>query len=133
MKILKMRAVQFSILEQQLPKNLKRFRGRLVFKAHRLVYHSALGSRVIKNKKLPRREQSILRSNVSGSSVGFTVSGSKSIVACISIYLSFYLSIFLSIYLSISIYRDASGVWPGVGGRNAAAAKSLFASVKQAI
>ena len=26
-------------------------RGRLVFKAHRLVYHSTLGSRVIKKKK----------------------------------------------------------------------------------
>ena len=28
-----------------------RFRGGLVFKAHRLVYHSTLGSRVIKKKK----------------------------------------------------------------------------------
>ena len=33
---------------------LKRFRGRLVFKAHRLVYHSTLGSRVIKKKRKPR-------------------------------------------------------------------------------
>ena len=30
---------------------VKRFRGGLVFKAHRLVYHSTLGSRVIKKKK----------------------------------------------------------------------------------
>ena len=30
----------------------KRFRGRLVFKAHRWLYHSTLGSRVIKKKKL---------------------------------------------------------------------------------
>jgi len=29
----------------------KRFRGGLVFKAHRLFYHSTLGSRVIKKKK----------------------------------------------------------------------------------
>ena len=29
---------------------VQRFRGGLVFKAHRLVYHSALGSRVIKKK-----------------------------------------------------------------------------------
>ena len=29
---------------------LKRFRGRLVFKAHRLLYHSTLGLRVIKKK-----------------------------------------------------------------------------------
>ena len=30
---------------------MKRFRGGLVFKAHRLVYHSTLGSRVIKKKQ----------------------------------------------------------------------------------
>jgi len=30
---------------------VKRFRGGLVFKAHRLLYHSTLGSRVIKKKK----------------------------------------------------------------------------------
>jgi len=29
---------------------VKRFRGGLVFKAHRLVYHSTLGLRVIKKK-----------------------------------------------------------------------------------
>ena len=29
---------------------MKRFRGGLVFKAHRLVYHSTLGVRVIKKK-----------------------------------------------------------------------------------
>ena len=31
--------------------NMKRFRGGLVFKAHRLVYHSTLGLRVMKKKK----------------------------------------------------------------------------------
>jgi len=31
--------------------NMQRFRGGLVFKAHRLVYHSTLGVRVIKKKK----------------------------------------------------------------------------------
>ena len=30
---------------------MRRFRGGLVVKAHRLVYHSTLGSRVIKKKK----------------------------------------------------------------------------------
>ena len=30
---------------------MNRFRGGLVFKAHRLLYHSTLGSRVIKKKK----------------------------------------------------------------------------------
>ena len=31
--------------------NSKRFRGGLVFKAHSLVYHSTLGSRVIKKEE----------------------------------------------------------------------------------
>ena len=34
--------------------NLKRFRGGLVFKAHRLFYHSTLGSRVKKKKRRRR-------------------------------------------------------------------------------
>ena len=34
-----------------LDRNVERFRGGLVFKAHRLLYHSTLGSRVIKKKK----------------------------------------------------------------------------------
>jgi len=39
-------------------KNVQRFRGGLVFKAHRLVYHSTLGSRVIiKKKKAPPPEE----------------------------------------------------------------------------
>ena len=31
--------------------NVQQYRGGLVFKAHRLVYHSTLGLRVIKKKK----------------------------------------------------------------------------------
>ena len=38
-------------------RNVKWFRGGLVFKAHRLVYHSTLGLRVIKKKK--EREQDV--------------------------------------------------------------------------
>ena len=45
------RAVQFSIEEQLLSRNVERFSGGLVFKAHRLVNHSTLGPRVIKKKK----------------------------------------------------------------------------------
>ena len=37
--------------EQLLQRNVKRFRRGLVFKAHRWLYHSTLGSRVIKKKK----------------------------------------------------------------------------------
>ena len=38
--------------EHLLGRDVKRFRG-LVFNAHRLVYHSTLGSKVIKKKKTP--------------------------------------------------------------------------------
>jgi len=37
--------------EQLLHRNVERFRGWLVFKARRLLYHSTLGLRVIKKKK----------------------------------------------------------------------------------
>jgi hypothetical protein len=38
-------------LEQLLGINVKRLREGLVFKAHRFVYHSTLGSRVTKEKE----------------------------------------------------------------------------------
>ena len=40
-----------SRIEEGLRRNVNRFRGGLVFKAHRLVYHSTLGSRVIKKEE----------------------------------------------------------------------------------
>ena len=45
--------VEQRVYLQPLRRNVQWFRGRLVFKAHRLVYHSTLCSRVIKKKKLP--------------------------------------------------------------------------------
>ena len=42
---------QFSISGQLLRRTVKRFRGGFVFKAHRLLYHSTLGSIVMKKKK----------------------------------------------------------------------------------
>ena len=39
---------KFTISGQVLRRIVKRFRGGLVFKARRLLYHSTLGSRVIK-------------------------------------------------------------------------------------
>ena len=36
---------------EPLHRNVKRFRGGLVFKSHRLVFHSTLGWRVLKKKK----------------------------------------------------------------------------------
>jgi len=41
-------------LAQGSPPNVKQFRGGLVFKANKLVYHSTLGWRVIKKKKVRR-------------------------------------------------------------------------------
>jgi len=41
---------------------VKRFRGGLVFKAHRLLYHSTLGLRVIKKKKKKTLQGEKLRS-----------------------------------------------------------------------
>jgi len=38
-------------------RNVQRFRGRLVFKAHALLHHSTLGLRVIKKKKMPAEGQ----------------------------------------------------------------------------
>ena len=43
--------LQFSISKQLLRRNEKRFRGGLVFKAHRRVYHSTPGLTIIKKKK----------------------------------------------------------------------------------
>ena len=47
--------VQFSISEQLHYRIVQRFQGGLVFQADRLVYHSTLGSRVMKKKKKPPR------------------------------------------------------------------------------
>jgi len=44
---------EVSIQEQLLYRNVQRFRGGLVFKAHRLVYHLTLGLRILKKKTTP--------------------------------------------------------------------------------
>jgi len=44
---------QVLIQHQLLHRNVKWFRGGLVFKAHRWLYHSTLGSRVIKKTEDP--------------------------------------------------------------------------------
>ena len=46
-------AVQHARIEER-KRHVKRFRGRLVVKAHQLLYHSTLGSKVIKKKKKKR-------------------------------------------------------------------------------
>jgi hypothetical protein len=40
---------------------MKWFRGGLVFKAHRLLYHATLGSRVSKKKKKKRKKNCALK------------------------------------------------------------------------
>ena len=44
-------------IQEVLRRNVKRFRGGLVLKAHRLVYHSRLSSRVKKKKKQKKKEK----------------------------------------------------------------------------
>ena len=44
--------IHLPIQEQLLRRNVEQFPEGLVFKAHRLVHHSTLGSRVIKKKKI---------------------------------------------------------------------------------
>ena len=64
---------------------MKRFREGLVFKAHRLSYHSTLGSRVIKKKMkgkwlywYPRIQQSMLSAGVPD---GVSLSAARNIIA----------------------------------------------------
>ena len=52
---------RLDIQERLLRRNMDRLRGGLVSKAHRLLYHSILGSRVIKKK---RRLESMLPNHV---------------------------------------------------------------------
>ena len=69
---------------------MKRFRGRLVSKAHRLLYHLTLGSRVIKKKKkigrdVPRRLLSGLA--IRPSKALFAVRPRKALFgACLRVY-----------------------------------------------
>ena len=53
--------VEFSISEQLLSRKVERFRGWLVFKARRLLYHSTPGSRVIKKQEKARCARTRLR------------------------------------------------------------------------
>ena len=44
--------LQWNVQEQLLRRNVKRFRGGLVFQGHSLLYHSTLGLRVIKERRM---------------------------------------------------------------------------------
>ena len=59
-RILELRAVPSGAvldISTTTSQNVKRFRGGLVFKAHSLLHHSPLGSRVIKKKKKSQLQQ----------------------------------------------------------------------------
>ena len=49
--------VQDSGFEQLLSRNVERFRGGLVSKAHRLLCHSTVGSKAIKKKKKKKKKK----------------------------------------------------------------------------
>ena len=59
-------SVQLSIQEQLLHGNMQRSRGGLAFKAHRLLYDSALGLRVIKKKRKDRSAERDAREGEGG-------------------------------------------------------------------
>ena len=64
------RGSQFPIQEQLLRRNVKRFRGWLVFKAHSLLYRSTLGSRVIQKKQKahgPHRRPAVIHPTLESS------------------------------------------------------------------
>ena len=63
-----------NLYDQLLDRNVQRFRGGLVFKAHRLLYHSTSGLRVIekKRKQISHLNQSLGKTYpVSGDGVKF--------------------------------------------------------------
>ena len=82
---------------------MERFRGGLVFKAHRLLYHSTPGSRVIKKKKKDRVAH-FVHDHLLG--VEFMVQGEIyiAISMSISIYISIYLPVYLPVYIYLSVY-----------------------------
>jgi hypothetical protein len=62
----------WSVEEQLLGRNVERFRGWLVFKAHRLLYHSTLGSRITKRNKSEKRRFPQLYESIALATTKFT-------------------------------------------------------------
>jgi len=65
-----------SIQEEVLSRNVERFRGGFVFKAHRLLYHSTLGLMVKKKKKKKKVPRG--RCGTAGRRIGGEVPGGRS-------------------------------------------------------
>ena len=65
------RALGSGCMASGLVRNVKRFRGGLVFKKQRLMYHSTLGLRVIKKKGLVTSASARVRSASSTAACSF--------------------------------------------------------------
>ena len=102
--------VKLGIVSQLLSRNVERFRGGLVVKAHRCLYHSTLDSRVIKKKSVKAKAEA-----------GTTHSRERLLSSCSSLTLDLrnpvsLLSLSLSISLSISNVRRSPGSWRYIRG-----------------
>jgi hypothetical protein len=100
------RLLEMAILEQLLRRILKRFREGLVLNAHRLLYHSTLGSRVRnKTKKMTQflapKSVSWYNSNVVAPAKSASQDSGRVSRVCIYIYCTF---IYVYIYRHIHIY-----------------------------
>ena len=83
----------------------QRFRGGLVFKAHRLLYHSTLGLRVIKKEK---KGFECLVGGVEDDDCVARRAHLRNLPTYICIY---NLYIYIHIYIYIYIYIYSPGVW----------------------
>ena len=82
---------------------VQRFRGGLVFKAHRLLYHSTLGLRVIKKKKKTLEVDAVMPVDAYTISLSLTLSLSLSVSLTHTLSLSVSLSVSHSLSLSPSL------------------------------
>ena len=91
-------------------KNVKRFRGGLVFEAHRLLYHSTLGLRVIKKKS---RCVTVPRSIGHAIRVCYSCRGRRG--ASLSSDTVSYIYIYMYIYIYIHILKRFKAIHPEAG------------------
>jgi len=94
-------AVGIPVLEPLAACGRRRFRGGLVFKAHRLFYHSTLGSRVIKKKEEEEVDSIFEHDFRDGPGGNVRHDG-----GALSVYM--YLSLSLSLSISLSLARSLS-------------------------
>ena len=99
------RSVQSSIEEQLLRRNVKRFRGGLVFKAHRLLYHSSLGLSVIhKKNNIPQEGLEVAGADPKGRAPVSERNEPVHVYIFMHSYIHTYIYIYIYIYIHIYIY-----------------------------